>query len=434
MNNNDYRLKAYASAAGNAPKKNDDLAQHVKPFIPQKITTVPKTENIMTESRKPVSSGNVSVAKNTDGFTKVSSYPYSDGVALKEAADALKSGGLLKVPVSGNETDGQDSVYRRVAKFLLLIGVDRAAEVMKHLSQEETEKIIPEIASIRNVGPDEATAIFAEFNAVLERVREGGGRETAYTILEKAFGGQMAQEMLTRAVPEKSAKPFAYLDEKSPDQIFLLLKDESTAIRALVLSHLNPKKAAAVINSMNADDKKDIVLRLAKMDSVSPEVILRIDKTMHEKALAQLDVGSSAIDGRNSLAQILKLMDMKSGQNILDDLSESDPELGQDLKAMLFTEEDFLKSNDRFIQDYLRILTDVEIAHLITGKTTEFIDKIFSNISSGRAETVLEEQEARRPMARSECERITHMFYTTLRHAWENGKLTIEGRDDDVYV
>ena len=43
--------------------------------------------------------------------------------AVRTAAAALTSGGLLKVTETKNK-DGSDSVYRRVAKFLLLIGVD----------------------------------------------------------------------------------------------------------------------------------------------------------------------------------------------------------------------------------------------------------------------------------------------------------------------
>ena len=66
----------------------------------------------------------------------------SGNEGLSRAADTLKKGGLLKIP----ESSSGDSVYRRVAKFLLIIGVDEAAKVMRHLTEAQTEKIIPEIA------------------------------------------------------------------------------------------------------------------------------------------------------------------------------------------------------------------------------------------------------------------------------------------------
>ena len=44
----------------------------------------------------------------------------------------------------------------------MLIGVDEAAKILPHLTEEQTEKIIPEIASIRYVEPEEATDILKE--------------------------------------------------------------------------------------------------------------------------------------------------------------------------------------------------------------------------------------------------------------------------------
>ena len=110
----------------------------------------------------------------------------SQNPELNAASDALVSGGLLKVPVSKKEADGRDSVYRRVAKFLLIIGVDEAAKILPHLTEEQTEKIIPEIASIRSVSPEETRQILEEFETLLKNAREGGGIDTACEILRKA--------------------------------------------------------------------------------------------------------------------------------------------------------------------------------------------------------------------------------------------------------
>ena len=85
--------------------------------------------------------------------------------ALENSVEYLKTGGLLKVPVE-QTPDGKDSVYRRVAKFLLLIGEDEAAKILPHLSETQIEKIIPEIASIRTVSKEEAAVILEEFNGL----------------------------------------------------------------------------------------------------------------------------------------------------------------------------------------------------------------------------------------------------------------------------
>ena len=68
--------------------------------------------------------------------------PQSAGKAPSQSAGNTQSfgnqdvmrHGLIKVPVAPREADGKESIYRRVAKFLLLIGTDEAAKVISHLS------------------------------------------------------------------------------------------------------------------------------------------------------------------------------------------------------------------------------------------------------------------------------------------------------------
>ena len=125
---------------------------------------------------------------------------------------------------------------------------------------------------------------------------------------------------------------------------------------------------------------------------------------------------------------------MGSENDILSYLSQEDPDLGQDLRSRLFTIEDVLKADDKFVQQKLREMTEVDIAFLVAGKTEDFRTKIFENISSGRKAEVLEQEDILKPMKRSECERITSEFFSKLRRAYEEGHLIIRDRNDDVFV
>ena len=293
---------------------------------------------------------------------------------LKVTTDYLKTGGLLKVPLE-TSSDGRDSVYRRVAKFLLLIGEEEAAKILPHLSESEIEKLIPEIASIRTIDDDEATVILEEFNERANRAKTQGGTRTAKEILEKAYGKERALELLQKAMPLAAEVPFEYLFDFEKERIYQLLKDENVGIQSLVISKLPPKKAAAVINMMKEDEKKELVVRLAKMQSISPEVIRRVNQAMHEKAMNQNVEKTDVIDGRNALAQILKKMDFSSEKDILESLSKDDPDLGEDLRSRLFSDEDVINADDRFVQDVLRDMSEVDIAYLLAQKSSDFKGK-----------------------------------------------------------
>lgn len=381
---------------------------------------------------------NANLSKQNDEKKEQNNISYEkksyESEELKNATEHLKDGGLLKVPIKKTEKDGKDSVFRRVAKFLLIIGEDEAAKILPYLSEEQIEKIIPEIASIRSVDKDEAQVILSEFDSLLNKAKQSGGVETAREMLEKAYGKKRAEEMLEKAIPFQGTKPFEYLANSDNERIYLLLKDENPGVQSLVLSKLEPKKAAKIINLMNDDEKKEVILRLAKMQPVSPEVLRRIDQGLHEKSLRQTTEKAENIDGRNALAQILKKMDVKSENDILSYLSEDDPDLGQDLRSRLFTMDDVIKSDNRFIQEKLREMSESDIAYLIAGKNDDFRSKILENISSGKRQEVLYQEDILKPMRRSDCERITSEFFSKLRRAFEDGHLIIKDRNDDIFV
>ena len=358
----------------------------------------------------------------------------SQNPELNAASDALVSGGLLKVPVSKKEADGRDSVYRRVAKFLLIIGVDEAAKILPHLTEEQTEKIIPEIASIRSVSPEETRQILEEFETLLKNAREGGGIDTAREILRKAYGEKKAKELIDKSVPFPLEKPFEYLNDIDNERINLLLKEESVQVKALILSHLNPKKAASVINLMDSKEKSEVAFRLLKLEPVSPEVIKNLDEVLHKKVLLQNSQRTNSLDGKNILAEILKKMSFSTENSILSKISTEEPSLANDLRERLFTVDDVVNSDDRFVQEILMMYSNYEIACLVYKREEKFTKKIFQCISQGRVSQVQEELNINQTFLKSECDKIYSKFLNTLRNAFEEGKLFIKNRTDDVYI
>lgn len=424
MNLEDYRLNAYSAGAG----QNKKLVH--KPVFENVNSAIDRIEKQNKEHAERQNIEQAKIAAKTGTWFEKKKSATSDDV--KNAAKNLMSGGLVKIPASSTE---KDNIYRRVAKFLVIVGIDEAAKILPHLTEEQTEKIIPEIASIQKITPEESASILEEFESLVEKAREEGGLETARNILTKAYGSEKAEDMLKKSVKYPDGKPFDYLSDANAERIKVLIDGESDAVKSLVLSQIEPKKAAKVINLMDVDDKKKIVLRLAKMKPVAPEVLAEIDRSLHEKLLTQNTENSQNMDGRGVLAQILKRMNPSVENSIINTLSEQDPELGEDLRKRLFTEEDVIGSDDRFIQNYLHDMEDRDIAVLIYGKNDAFREKILSNVSKNRRRVILDEESMIHHLTKSDSEKMTSSFYSVLRRAWENGDLRVSGRDEgEVYV
>ncbi len=441
MKENDNRINAYKKISEFKPQK---ITKEQVPVTKSSMTGNKETKSPSASSFTPLNLADYSskkndnpsiIEKNNNSTIQQKDNKSLNSVPVQEEQPSVQNyidrRGLIKVAVAKSD-GGKDSLYRRVAKFLLLIGVDEAAKILPHLTPEQTEKIIPEIASIRRVDPDEASVILAEFENLVQRARETGGVTTARSILEKAFGSERASQMIKKTVAFPEGKPFDYLQESDGERIYQLIKGENPAVSALVLSHLKSSVAAQAINLMSAEEKKNVICRLAKLKNVDPDVVSRVDSAMKEKSQALSTTKADTIDGRGALADILKRMSGDAEKDILSTLEESDPDLGRDLRERLFTVDDIVRSDDRFIQKKLQTMEDTDIAFLIAGKNQIFRQKILSNVSKGRGDLILEEESIRKPMKKKDVDEVTDAFFSYLRRAWEKGDLIIHGDDEPL--
>ena len=354
--------------------------------------------------------------------------------SVEEIKETINRRGFVKVPIIEGE-EGKESSFRRVAKFLLLIGVDQASKILPLLPQDQIERLMIEIASIRYVDPAEATVILAEFQALSKKHDAIGGIEKAREILEATYGKEKAAYMLEKSVPKQIEEPFTYLNDLDGEKLYFVLKDEALAIKTLVLSKVKPSLAADTIKKMPDEEKKQTILRLAKMKNIDQDTIKRVDFMIKEKVKVIGNTNSEIVDGRGALAEILKRMELKSETAILDSIESADPELSKDLYERLFTKDDVLNADDRYLQEFLHKMSDKEIAILISDKSLEFRGKILSNVSSGRGMNIVDEENLIKPLRKVEVDAATKEFYSKLRNAYEKGDLYVKGRsEEDVYV
>jgi flagellar motor switch protein FliG len=365
---------------------------------------------------------------------------------LKTGDGLLKTGTPPKPPKPPPRTlpkpsdAGEDTKYRRVAKFLILIGGDEAAKILSGLDMDQVEAVSREIASIRGIPAEEARIILDEFRSLLS-VSQGysglssGGVEEARRLLYAAFGPEKGEVFLQKAVPEAKEDPLKFLEDFSGEQIALLLRDESPSAAALVLSGLPSPLSAAALGNTGAARKLEIVKRIARMGQISPEVLDRVAAALREKARhigAAGHAGTEDIDGRSALTAILRSSDISFGDRILEELEDDDPDLGRDLKARLHTLEDVVNAEDRPLQEKLRAMSDRDIALLLKGRSGAFKQKIFANLSSHRQAQVREEAEVLGPVLKKDADAAARDFLAWFRLGREEGRILLIDSEDVI--
>jgi flagellar motor switch protein FliG len=348
-------------------------------------------------------------------------------------------GKLLKVGVKKTESSAAESKYRRVAKFLILIGSEQAAEILAELDPKQVDEISKEIAFVKVIRPEERDEIFAEFHELFSRPysfsgSSRGGIETARRILYAVKGPEKGEELLNRAVPESRENLFSFLEEYSAEQLVMLLKTESAQTTALILSRLPPKLSAATLSKLPAENKPEVLKRMAHHAEISPEVLEQVSSALKEKVR---HIGGGAkdieIDGMQTLAAILKQGDYSFGDRLINELETDDPEIGQELKEKLYTLDDVLNAVDRPIQEKLKTMTDGDIAILLKGRGMEFREKILSCVSAGRRKLIREESEIMGAVPKRDCDAVAGDFLSWFRLARENGDIILYS-DKDVFL
>jgi flagellar motor switch protein FliG len=371
-----------------------------------------------------------------------------------ERADPREKTGFIKIR---GPSSGEDSKYRRVAKFLILIGSERAADILSRLDAAQVEAISKEIASIKSIGDEEGRAVLEEFRSLLSApysysggVR--GGAEEARRLLYAAYGPEKGEEILVRAVPEIKADSLDFLADFSGEQLALLFREESPAAAALVFSRLPPKLSAAALAGIPGEKKLEIVRRIAHQAPVAPEVLEQVAAALREKARHIGGREDGAFDGMNALAAILKSADAGFGESILRELESRDPDLGKDLKERIYTLDDIVWAADLPLQKKLASMENREIVLLLKSKavpagedsrqadeevrrTAEtriaFREKILSNLSQARRNDVLEEEEIAGPAPRRDVEETASAFLAWFRKSREEGSILMLN-DGDV--
>lgn len=341
--------------------------------------------------------------------------------------------GLIKVPIDENAK--KESPYKRVAKFLFIIGTDQAAEVLKQLSKEQVDKVVAELVTVQSVDKKEALEILTEFNEIYNVNKNSmGGVETARTMLTEAFGSEKAAQILENTVPAKISDPFDYLDGMDNERLTRILGGELPAAKAVILSQLKPKQAADYISSLNDEEKKEVVLRLAKMKEMDAAVLQQVSEALKKKLVDVNLNRSNAIDGVSVLADILRKIDYESGSNILNSLELEDETLAESVKSKLLTLEDIANMHPKHIQHLLSPMTDTQLALLIHGKDPKFRSAILDNISKNRAETVLKEENYMLPISKKDLKETCENFLSRAKIEAARGKIILIKNEGDKLI
>jgi flagellar motor switch protein FliG len=327
---------------------------------------------------------------------------------------------------------------RKVAILLVLLGDDAATDVYKNLPDAELKVISQEIASLEYVSPEAAEKVLQEYHelSLTQQYLAQGGPDYANKLLVKAFGELEARSLIeevTRA-QELSVQNLDTLQKADPQQLAKFIQGEHPQTIALVLAHLSPKVARAVLMLLPEKVRGQAVKRLAQMQQFSPEMVKKISVVLHRRLLAIGQQSRRAYGGVKAVADLLNQIDQESSASILETIEQDNAQLASSIRNLMFTFEDFLEVPDPGMRELLGQVDKKTLAIALKGGTEDLKNHFFKCMSSRAVEMLKEDMEALGPIRSREVNAAQQDVVSVARRLEGEGKMVLKSEEEESYV
>ncbi|MCA1947553.1 MAG: flagellar motor switch protein FliG [Armatimonadetes bacterium] len=326
---------------------------------------------------------------------------------------------------------------QKAAILLMILGPELSGQVLKHLDERHVEELSLEVARLDKVTSEHREQVIKEFHdvALAQDYISEGGLEHARRVLEAAFGPEKAKEILERIQAAMQVVPFEFLKRADPSQLLSFIQDEHPQTIALILAYMPLNSAAMVLSKLAPELRADVAARIAMMEQTPPEVIRRVEQVLEKKVSSLLNQEMSQAGGPKALVDLLNRVDRSTERMIMESLAESNPELAEQVKNMMFVFEDIVQLDDRAVQQVLREVDMKDLATALKSVKEDVQQKVFKNLSERAAAMLKEDMEFMGPVRLKVVEEAQQKIVAVIRRLEAAGEITI-GRDgeEDVLV
>jgi flagellar motor switch protein FliG len=329
------------------------------------------------------------------------------------------------------------SGLRKAAVLLVQIGKEHSAQVLKSLRESEIEVLTAEIARLEEIEPDIAGAVLVEFQqlAAARHYYAQGGLSYAEEVLVATLGPDKAREVLGRLKAVLVEMPFQFLRRVDSQMVLSFLQDEHPQTITLVLAHMDPKQAAAVLSGLDEQVQADIAHRLAVMERTSPDVVKQVESYLQRRLSTVLQPNeSAAVGGLQPLVDIINHSDRNTERLILEGLEQRSTELAEEVRARMFMFEDVTQLEDRAVQILLRSIDNKDLAVALKGVKDEVRDKFVSNMSERAGISLVEDMDVLGPVRVKQVEEAQAAIIRQIRTLEESGEIVISRGSGDDFV
>lgn len=326
---------------------------------------------------------------------------------------------------------------QKLALFLIVIGPDAAADVLREFDEVEIEALCREMNQFTMVSDEVRKQVAEEFTPVIGQsvIATRGGLDYARETLVRSHGDYKANAILGRVglAPTGTTVDLVNdLGEMDARQIFNLVKNEQPQTISFILSYLPGSKSSEVFSLFGPEQREEVLERLGIIESTSVELVSKIVRNLgkHFDKKAQPSYHNSG--GVRSVADLLNGLDKETSKSLLGRLEERNPTLGSAIRRKLFSFDDLGRLTPSDLQRVLREVESTSLAVAMKSAPETLREKIYGAISKRAAESLKDEIDMLGPVRVKDVEVAQDGIIQIVRRLEEEGAIATDGADAAV--
>lgn len=317
----------------------------------------------------------------------------------------------------------------RAAQFLLVMGEERAAEILRQLSNEEVHKIGIEMTRIKHLNTEEVNGVLNAFLQECEANSHINVAADEYTrkVLVQALGEDAADDFLEKIMLGGNTKGLDSLRWMEPQLIAGIIQHEHPQIQAIVLSYLPADLTGEVIRFLPEGMVVEVVIRMSEMDSVDPKALHELNRSIERQVQGVVTKQtSSSLGGIKNVANIFNTLERSYEDALMDKIREKVPDVAGRIQELMFVFEDLIKVPDKDFQLILREVATDKLALAMKGADHRLMDKVTGNMSARAAEIFLDDLENMGPVKVSDVEAAQKEILGVVKQLADTGQIVLK--------
>lgn len=316
------------------------------------------------------------------------------------------------------------------------LGPSTAKVIFKHMKDNDIKRLINQMSNVNKSPIWMVKKVLEEFYSMINEdfdllFSENKGRDFILSTL----GEDRAKQLLGTAVDVGASNTLESLELVDTRTLANFLINEHPQTIALIVAHLNTERKVDVLKKLPEGLQAEVVLRVANLDFVSPELIAQLDDVLKTELSTLGSIDTQQLGGVEPIADMLNMMDKNSEKNVMARVEEKDPELAEEIRKLMFVFEDLIYVDDKGMQELLKVVDNQKLVIALKTAPEEVKSKLFNNMSNRAATLLMEDLEALGPTKLSDVEKAQQEIVQQVKDLESKGKAVIaRGGEGDAMV